>query len=416
MNSTLILKKRKLNYFSEIELSGSKSETNRLLILNALYGNPITLQNISNSEDSQLLQKALNSGNSEIDIHHAGTAMRFLTAYLSIQENKTFILTGSERMKQRPIGILVNALKELGAEISYLEKSGFPPLEIKGKKLKTDFVELAADTSSQFITALMLIAPKLENGLTLNLKGKITSKPYLEMTLNLLKKIGIYAEFIQNRIQINHQPHIEKQTHSIESDWSSASYFYSMMALSADEELHLNAFYKESLQGDSEVAKIYEEYFGVITTYVNESQILLHKTNSFKTDFVELDLNKTPDLAQTIAVTCAALKRKCKLKGLETLKIKETDRLLALKKELIKIGAEAEITSDSLEITEFFDPLKVPLIETFNDHRMALSFAPFSLKGDIEIENPEVIQKSYPQFWKDFKKITSIERNKFISK
>lgn len=404
--SSLLLKKKMLISQSEVSLSGSKSETNRLLIINALYNDAISLQNISNSEDSQLLQSALKNTSNKIDIHHAGTAMRFLTAYFSIQANKSVFLTGSDRMKQRPIGILVEALKSLGADISYGENHGFPPLLIKGRKLVENFVELDAHTSSQFITALLLIGSRFPAGLRIQLNGKITSKPYLEMTVNLLNKVGIETEFHKNFLHVKFKRSLNPQNHSIESDWSSASYYYSMMALSKNKELRLNTFYQNSLQGDSEVYEIYREHFGVQTEFLNNNQIKLSNSDFTKNNVVELNLNKTPDLAQTIAVTCAILKQKCKLTGLETLKIKETDRLLALKNELLKIGAVVEISEESLEIIDFMEVKERPKIKTYNDHRMALSFTPYSLFGEIEIENPDVIQKSYPQFWEDFRSIT----------
>ncbi len=396
-----ILNNARKNLSGEISITGSKSESNRLLIMNALYGNPIRLNNLSNSEDTQLLEKALKSNSETIDIHHAGTAMRFLTAYYSIQAGKEIKITGSERMKQRPIGILVEALRSLGAEISYLEKEGFPPLQIKGKNLFTDFVELNADISSQFITALMLIAPKLPNGLTIQLNGKITSFPYLEMTIQMLNQIGISVAIKDNLIRINPLKSLSEQEFTVESDWSSASYFYSLAALSGSAEIILNSFKENSLQGDAKVMEIYQKYFGVETKFI-DNQIIISQNTNRVLNTVSVDLNQTPDIAQTIAVTCAGLKMKCKLTGLETLKVKETDRITALQNELKKVGAETSVTDYSLEITGFFETSEIPTIKTYHDHRMAMSFAPLALVQDLRIENPDVVEKSYPDFWKDF--------------
>ena len=392
----------------EISICGSKSESNRLLVLNALFGNPISLKNLSNSEDTQLLQKALESNTTTLDIHHAGTAMRFLTAYLSTQVGKEFTLTGSERMKQRPIGILVEALRSIDAEISYVEKEGFPPLKIKGRKLEKDFVQLNADVSSQFITALMLIGSRLPNGLRIQLNGKITSLPYVEMSLHILNQLGIKAEKSKNEIQIHPVENLKKQEFTVESDWSSASYFYSVAALAKKAEIKIHSFKENSLQGDSKLVEIYNKYFGVETRF-EQNQISLKKNENFNSEdsgqYLELNLNDTPDIAQTLAVTCAGLKIKCKFTGLETLKVKETDRLIALQNELFKVGAIAEITASTLEIVDFISPQKNPVIQTYNDHRMAMSFAPLAILHPIEIENPEVVEKSYPDFWKDMGRI-----------
>jgi len=375
-----------------------------------LFGISIAIKNLSDSEDTELLQKALENQNREIDIHHAGTAMRFLTAYFAIQEGKETILTGSERMKQRPIGILVDALNSLGAEISYLEKEGFPPLLIKGKRIEKDFVELDANISSQFITALMLIAPKLKNGLTIQLNGKITSLPYLLMTVQLLERIGIKVERNENLFKIHPKELIDNQEIIVESDWSSASYFYSLASLSENPEIKINSFFQNSLQGDAELIQIYKNHFGINSQFIGNQIILTKNPNRVLNPVrVEINLNKTPDIAQTIAVTCAGLKVKCKLTGLETLKVKETDRLIALKNELKKIGAIAEITSDSIEVIDFEEVNSISEIETYNDHRMAMSFAPLCILKDLVIKNPEVTKKSYPDFWFDLEKLISIK-------
>ncbi len=410
----MLLKKSKLLSGKTIVITGSKSITNRLLVLQKLFGG-FSLQNASNSQDSQLLQVGLASDNELIDIHHAGTAMRFLTAYLAIQEGKTTILTGSERMKQRPIKPLVEALRDLGSAIEYLENEGFPPLKIIGKKLIKNKVRIPAYISSQFITALMMIGGKLEKGLTIELEGEITSRPYLEMTLELINSIfQMDARFhpTENGNEIITIPSINDQsssiTYNVESDWSSASYFYSLVAIGR-EDICLKSFNESSLQGDSVLVKIYENYFGVRTEFHPENLILLKPIPHFhKTKSIILDMNHCPDIAQTVCVTATALKIPFEITGLGTLKVKETDRLLALKYELQKIGCEVEITENSIKSLDFVAPELEILIKTYNDHRMAMSFAPFALVQNIIIENPEVVEKSYPEFWEDFSAVTEI--------
>lgn len=401
---SLLLNKKSKNITGEISICGSKSESNRLLILNSLFDNKISISNLSDSDDTRVLKEALSSNAKNINIGHAGTAMRFLTAYYSIIENLEVKLDGSDRMRQRPIGVLVDALKALGAEINYLENHGFPPLEIKGKSIIKDHVSLEANISSQFITALLLIAPKLTNGLNIELEGEITSLPYLLMTVELLKKLGIRVEQKGNQFIVYPKEKIHPTSIEVESDWSSASYFYSLAAISDSCDLKISSFRKESLQGDSALQNIYKEHFGVNTFFENQ-RIQLVKNKDFQPKFIELNLNRTPDLAQTIAVSCAALRTKCKLTGLATLKIKETDRLVALKNELQKIGALSKISEDSLEIIDFIAADNLPKIKTYDDHRMALSFAPYSLIQSIEIESSEVVNKSYPKFWEDLARL-----------
>ncbi len=383
----------------KIAISGSKSESNRMLILKEFYPN-ITLKNLSNSKDTQVLQKALNSKEKTIDIGHTGTAMRFLTAFYAAQNGKTTILTGSERMQKRPIKILVDALKMLGADITYLKNEGFPPLKINGKTLEKDKISIAGNVSSQYISALLLLAPSLKNGLKLTLLGEITSIPYIKMTLNLLDRLGISTGWHDNTITVKPQKNISHKSITIESDWSSASYFYSLIALSGGDSVSLSTFFTNSIQGDSELASLYTN-FGV-TTIFKENLIFLSKTENFSLKkHLKLDLNKTPDLAQTIAVTCVGLGISCTITGLHTLKIKETDRLVALKNELQKLGAAIKITDDSIQIKP--KELKAnQFIETYDDHRMAMAFAPLALKTPIIIKNPSVVDKSYPDFWKDF--------------
>jgi 3-phosphoshikimate 1-carboxyvinyltransferase len=391
-----------------LKITGSKSETNRLLLLQALYPN-LVLENTSTSDDSEVMIKALGAQYPipktqypKIDVHHAGTAMRFLTAYFAAQDGFEVQLTGSSRMKERPIKILVDALNELGAEISYIEKEGFPPLKIKGKKLTKNKVSLPANVSSQYISALLLIAPKLENGLELTLEGEITSVSYIKMTLAILNEIGIETSFIENKITVKPQSAIQNSKFTIESDWSSASYWYSIVALSEiGTQITLSSFKENSLQGDFALVEIYKN-FGVETVF-NTNHMLLRKVENLKPETLNLKLNNSPDIAQTIAVTCFGLGISCHLTDLHTLKIKETDRLEALKIELTKLGATISITNDSL-ILEQSENIKPNIrISTYQDHRMAMAFAPLALKVPIIIENAEVVSKSYPTFWEDFK-------------
>ncbi len=401
----ITLYKSSTNKSSSVNITGSKSESNRLLLLQALYPN-IHIKNLSNSDDSVLMQKALNSKNNIIDVHHAGTAMRFLTAYFSIQKDTEITLTGSSRMKERPIKILVNALRSLGAEITYLENEGFPPLKIKGTKLIKNEVSLDANVSSQYISALLLIASKLENGLKLNLKGKITSIPYINMTLSLLNQIEVTTDFKNNTISV--QPskgEAKTQSLTVESDWSSASYFYSIAALSdLGTEIQLASYKKDSLQGDSVLSEIYKQ-FGVKTTYNKHTLTLEKSAKTSKNTTIDLDLSSAPDIAQTIAVTAFGLGLECKLTGLHTLKIKETDRLVALKTELEKLGAQVDITLDTLQLKPSNKIKNKRVIETYNDHRMAMAFAPLALKTEITVKDANVVSKSYPQFWEDLKAI-----------
>lgn len=395
----------KLKNHQSVQITGSKSESNRLLLLQALYPQ-IEIENISNSDDSVLMQKALESKEELIDIHHAGTAMRFLTAYFSIQNEREITITGSSRMKERPIKILVDALRTLGADISYLENDGFPPLKIIGKKLNISKVTLEANVSSQYISALILIASKLKNGLELTLDGNITSVPYIKMTLSLLDSIGVETSFIDNIITVKPiLKSIEAQKLVVESDWSSASYFYSLIALSdVGTEITIASYKEKSLQGDSVLATIYKS-FGVRTSFSSQ-KITLQKTGFIDSNsLLELDLKNAPDIAQTIAVTAFGLGLECYMIGLHTLKIKETDRLVALKTELEKLGANVIISDATLHLKSSDKINSDIAITTYNDHRMAMAFAPLGLKTTIKIENADVVSKSYPQFWEDFKAI-----------
>jgi 3-phosphoshikimate 1-carboxyvinyltransferase len=402
-----------------LQITGSKSETNRLLLLQALYPNLI-LENTSNSDDSEVMSKALKnfclpshayrqagSNFQLIDIHHAGTAMRFLTAFFAIQENREVVLTGSSRMKQRPIKILVDALRQLGAEISYEENEGFPPIRIKGKKLTQNKVSIPANVSSQYISALLLIAPKLEKGLELTLEGEITSIPYIKMTLALLNEIGVETTFVGNKITVCYADFVSVSRLTVESDWSSASYWYSIVALSEiGFQVTLSSYKKNSLQGDCALIEIYKD-FGVETTFNNDNSITISKERIHNSQLTthNSQLNNSPDIAQTIAVTCFGLGMSCDLFGLHTLKIKETDRLEALKTELTKLGAVAVVTNESLHLKPSIHINENIVINTYQDHRMAMAFAPLALKVPIRINEAEVVSKSYPDFWEDLKKI-----------
>lgn len=395
----LKLKTELFNSENHIVISGSKSESNRLLILQQLYPY-LQIENLSDSDDTHHLQEALSSDVTIADIGHAGTAMRFLTAFFATQEGVVKILQGSERMHNRPIQILVDALRDLGADIEYVEKEGYPPLKISGKKLTKDKVSINGNVSSQYISALLLIAPSLENGLEIELVGEVTSIPYINMTLQLLHQLEIETEFKGQIIKIKPKPTVKKQAIVVESDWSSASYFYSIIALSnVGSSVKLSAYKKDSLQGDSCLSEIYK-HFGVITTF-EENSILLIKEREHNSVVLNQDLKNAPDIAQTIAVTCFGLGVACDLSGLHTLKIKETDRLEALREELTKLGAEILVTNESLHL-KISSKIKENIqIATYNDHRMAMAFAPLALKVPIEILEAEVVTKSYRNFWKD---------------
>ena len=387
-----------------LDITGSKSETNRLLILQALYPE-IEIDNLSNSDDSKLMKKALLSTKKLVDIHHAGTAMRFLTAYFSIQNNREVTLTGSQRMQERPIKILVDALNSMGADISYVKNNGYPPIKIKGIDQLNNVVSLKANVSSQYISALMLIGSSLPDGIKITLEGELTSVPYIMMTLSLLKDIGIRGELKGNVIIIEPKKVVSPVKVVVESDWSSASYFYSIIALSElNSSVTLYSYKKDSYQGDSSLAKVYQE-FGVSTIFIDNSIILkkISKPNVEKQ--IVLDLSDSPDIAQTIAVTCFGLGLSCHLTGLHTLKIKETDRLTALKIEIEKLGGNVFITDDSLELKTNTSILDGITIDTYNDHRMAMAFAPLALKTSLYINEADVVSKSYPDFWNDLHKI-----------
>lgn len=398
----LLLQTSQSNLQAQIAVTGSKSETNRLLLLQALFSN-ITLANTSNSDDSEVMQKALKGNEEIVDIHHAGTAMRFLTAYFAVNEGREVILTGSSRMQERPIKILVEALEQLGAKITYEKEVGYPPIRIKGQKITASKVTMAANVSSQYISALLLVAPKLENGLELTLEGSITSIPYIKMTLALLNDLNIQTSFEGNVIKVYPKPEVESKVMTVESDWSSASYFFSLVALASQASVSLTSYKETSLQGDSALVEIYAE-MGV-ETHFDGNKMTLTKKENFNFEDVKFDLNNTPDIAQTIVVTCFGLGIGCHLTGLHTLKIKETDRLEALYVEMTKLGANIQVTNDSLTLVASNQINPNISIATYNDHRMAMAFAPLALRVPIIIDNAEVVSKSYPDFWKDLERL-----------
>lgn len=387
---------------ASVKLPASKSICNRALILNALSYSPYDIQNLSDCDDTEVMVKALNSNERDFDIKAAGTAMRFLTAFLSKVVGE-WTITGTERMKNRPIKILVDALNALGAKVEYMEKEGYPPLRIFGSALQGGEISLAGGVSSQYISALLMIAPLMENGLTLHLEGNIISMPYINLTLQLMAQYGVKAEWNGSTIKVRPQEY-NPIPFTVESDWSAASYWYAMMALSRNAEIELLGLFKNSLQGDSAGAKLFAQ-LGVGTTFTERGVLLRRNGNSVK----KLNYNfvNEPDLAQTFVVACVLMNTPFRFTGLQSLKIKETDRIEALKTELRKLGYLLTDSNDSiLEWNgERCEPEEHPVIATYEDHRMAMAFAPAALvrPEGIEIANPEVVSKSYPHFWEDLK-------------
>jgi 3-phosphoshikimate 1-carboxyvinyltransferase len=401
--STIQISGSSLSANFSVELTGSKSETNRLLLLAALYPN-LTLLNDSNAHDVSVMKKALQLNSGTVDIHHAGTAMRFLTAYFSVTEGAEVLLTGSDRMKQRPIALLVDALRVLGATIEYRGEEGYPPLHIKGAVLPHSSVSIAANVSSQYLSALCLVGAKLPEGLEIELVGSITSLPYLNMTLQLLERIGISAQLDDSLIRIAPKSEIEPISLAVESDWSAASYYYSIVALSKlGTKATLSTLREDSLQGDRVLSTIYKD-FGVSTRF-DDGKVILEKVSEPLSQTLSYDLKDAPDIAQTIAVTAAGLQVDCYLTGLHTLPIKETDRLAAMKCELEKVGADVEIDAESLRVFGQKAKLQSASIATYNDHRMAMAFAPLATLIPLTIEESFVVEKSYPDFWKHLSSI-----------
>lgn len=388
----------------EVQLPISKSIANRYLIISALAEKQMQLPD-SVSTDVSVLQNALSSNSTSINIGMAGTAMRFLTAYYSVQEGKEFVLTGDDRMKQRPIRELVIALSQLGADISYLETEGYTPLKIRGKKLIDGSIEMSASVSSQFISALMMVAPTMQDGLEINLKGKSLSKSYMELTGNCMRQCGINVKFEKDVIFIPNGKY-QIPTLKIETDWSAASYFYAMAAAKPNSKLLLKGLNLNSPQGDS-ILTTWFENLGV-SSIQKENGVEISSTGIV--DFpTEIDFTDSPDLAQTFAFLAAAMGKEVKLTGLDNLRLKETDRVAALQTELQKLGLTTFVSENSLQINGSTSTEKAA-IKTYNDHRMAMSAAVLSCVGAdgntpfIEIENPNVVEKSFPEFWKELEK------------
>ncbi len=392
------------NIKGSINLPSSKSIANRALIINALSYSPYDIGNLSDSDDTKVLHKILTSNTNKFDIGHAGTAMRFMTAFLA-QVAGEWTITGSERMKQRPIGILVDALNELGAKIEYLENDGFPPLKIFGSKLQGKIIELDGSISSQYISALLMVAPCMEDGLTLRLKNKITSRSYIALTLKIMKQFGIRYAWKGNEIRVEEQTYSPKQF-VVEADWSGASYWYQLAALSDNTEIKLKNLQLMSLQGDCEIAGWFKD-FGVESKATSYS-VIIKKTKDIQPKHLQLNFVENPDMAQTMAVLCVMKKVPFHFTGMETLKIKETDRIAALQNELAKFGAQiTEPKHGELKWDGTF-PLEkeeTPCIATYHDHRMALAFAPAAMFGKVEIDDPMVVTKSYPKYYEDLKQV-----------
>ncbi|HBF19525.1 MAG: 3-phosphoshikimate 1-carboxyvinyltransferase [Owenweeksia sp.] len=387
----------------KVDIPGSKSESNRLLILKHLYFPDLEIVGLSNSKDTQYLQGAFQEEGPNVNVGDAGTAMRFLTAYYALQEGEEITLSGTARMHERPIGVLVDALASLGAEIHYLGESGYPPLRIKGEKLMGGEVQLNSGVSSQFISALMMIGPALHKGLVLHMTGFSVSAPYIYLTANLMRRLGFQVSIDGERIRINAYVPQRPLRFQVEPDWSSASYWFLIGLLAQKTEIYLPGFRDYSLQGDAFVSGLFQP-LGLVSHYIG-SGFRLKKGERDTRDFFEISLIHNPDLAQTLAVAFAALNIGVRIKGLQTLRIKETDRLLALQTELQKTGAEIEIGDDYLQIHKGIQHLQGVVFKTWGDHRMAMSFAPLALMHPIGIEDPGVVNKSYTSFWKDLERV-----------
>ncbi len=388
---------------TSIQLPSSKSICNRALIIWALSKGCKSIDNLSDCDDTRVMVRALENMPDTIDIMAAGTAMRFLTAFLSVTEGEHTI-TGTERMRQRPIKILVDALRSIGADIEYTENEGFPPLKIKGTRLEGKEITLPGDVSSQYISALMMIGPILKNGLKLKLTGNIISRPYINLTIEIMKEFGGKAEWEKDNVIVIHPQNYKPVPYYVESDWSAASYWYEIAALSEDACIELPGLFEKSFQGDSKVAELFEQ-LGVKTEYADK-HITLSKSRNI-TERLEYDFVNQPDLAQTFVVTCCMLEIPFRFSGLQSLKIKETDRMAALMNEMKKLGyVISESEGSILEWNgERCESETTPAIDTYEDHRMAMAFAPAALKlKNIRINNPQVVSKSYPGFWNDLTK------------
>lgn len=382
-------------------LPASKSISNRLLIMGAVSGGAVEAENLSTADDTRYLRDALNSGKREIWLGHAGTALRFGLAWAAVTPGERF-LHGSARLSERPVAPLVEALRSLGADISYPEKEGYAPLLVRGKKLRGGTVDLDAAVSSQFITALMLIGPVLDSGLELRLAGTVVSEPYLRMTARLMRRAGADVTFRENVIRIAESGYGDTSI-EVEPDYSAASYFYAAAAFNQNLEIELPGLPEKSLQGDAVVAEIFRR-FGVETRFSARGALLT--PGEIIDDRAEYDFLACPDLAQTVAVTAAGLQKPFHLTGLQTLRIKETDRIAALAAELAKCAVGCKASEADLRINHFSDLSATPRIRTYDDHRMAMAFAPLAaVFGEIIIEDPEVVSKSFPDFFREIKKV-----------
>lgn len=414
---TYSISKLDRNLSGEIHLDGSKSISNRALIIRALCDEPFDIQRISTSKDTQLMQALLASDDEVLNAGAAGTTFRFLTAYLAMQPGSR-TLTGTERMKKRPIGVLVDALREMGAQIDYLENEGFPPLRIHSPKTpQVNEISMPADTSSQYISALLMIAPTLPKGLTIKLEGNIVSRPYLEMTLRMMEFFGVKHEWEENAIHISPQAY-QPKAFLVEADWSAASYWYLMAAFSETCDLTLHGLFAESLQGDSVLSELMTN-FGVWTEF-GDGLVHLRKSGEAPKPLFEYNFLPCPDLAQTFAVGCAGLGVQGLFTGLETLRIKETDRISALQVELARVHCflsrlpsrfSRRSDADFFMVEGNANVSDTPTFTTYEDHRMAMAFAPLAMFGEIKIEEPEVVEKSYPKFWDDLRKVGFVVRD-----
>ncbi len=385
----------------KIRLPASKSLSNRAIIIQAICKEDFSISNLSEAKDTQVLKKALETSSKTINIGDAGTSMRFLTAFFSIQKQEV-VLRGSERMHERPIAPLVEALNALGANISYLEKEGYPPLYIQKGNIQGGTIQVNCTISSQFISALLLIAPTLFGGLTINLQGNLVSKSYLEMTLKLMSYFGIEYSWKSQTIYIKEQQYQAKDIY-IENDWSAVTFWLEIVAIAEKAQIELNGLCENSWQGDIKALSIFSK-LGVNYQFDNNQLILFKKPK--KTPNSQLNLIETPDLAQAICCTYAGLQKRLEVTGLSTLKIKETDRISALQSELKKLGVDTTTSKDSIIINEFNNHIETPIIKTHQDHRMAMSFAPLALCFEkLIIEDVDVVQKSYPTFWEELEKV-----------
>ncbi len=400
-----IISKPKKPIHITVELPSSKSISNRLLIMSALSGESLKLKNISDSDDAKALQKALSAASSTINIGHAGTAMRFLAAYFSIKEEAEVVLTGSERMQNRPIADLVSGLRELGAIIDYLEKPGFPPIHITGKELKGKKIRIESGISSQYISAIMMIGPYLRGGLELVLTGDTVSSSYIRLTTGLMKRAGANVEWKDNSVIIQEKGY-HAGTFTIEPDWSAASYWFAIAGLARESQILLSGLQEESLQGDSQLVNIFKG-LGVRGSFSDQG-LLLENEGSLIKDF-SFDFSENPDLVQTLVPYCVAQNISFYFSGCRTLRIKETDRILALQQEMKKIEVKLEYSEaeEALSWKGHRKPVasKRPVIRTYDDHRAAMGMVPLCLKmNEVEIMDPMVVTKSYPGFWSDIEK------------